>query len=137
MNHHEMVVGERYRIRYRKFDRITGNPISTKLEDGEGVLLSKYSVNVYNHMFELDNGERVWCTSNSVFELEDQKLIASILSDTEFDLGIVDEVSTFLQGLGIRNQVANSSIVIDFSGVSMMKQLLSKMYATLLLDDDL
>jgi hypothetical protein len=60
-----------------------------------------------------------------------------MLDNTEFDLGGVEEVSVFLNGIGVKNQILGSSIVIDFSGVSIMKQLLSKMYATLLLDDDL
>jgi hypothetical protein len=136
MNANDMIVGERYRIKYRKFDP-TGRPVHSKLIDGEGTLVSKYSVNMYNHIFALDNNEQVWVTSNSVFELENQKLIGVMLDNTEFDLGGVEEVSVFLNGIGVKNQILGSSIVIDFSGVSIMKQLLSKMYATLLLDDDL
>lgn len=130
-----MSVGQRYRIRYRKIDSF-GNCVGGPLIEGEGILLAKYGANHYDHLFMLDNNEQVWCTSNSVYPLSDQRLATlSILADTEFDLSVLEEVSTFLNGLGIVSTVSGPSIIIDFSGAAVLKALLRKMYSSLILDD--
>lgn len=136
MRSKDLVVGQRYRIKYRQFTATGNSNYGSPLIEGEGTLESMYDVSCYNHTFVLDNGEYVWATPNSIYELTQQSrpqsnsasIVSNILSDPD---NIVD-VKTFLSGLEIDSWIADSHLIIPPGSIMKFKNLIYTLYSDIL-----
>jgi hypothetical protein len=131
----DLVVGQRYRIKYRKFTATGNSNYGYPLTEGEGVLESMYDVSSYNHTFVLDDGEYVWATPNSIYELTSSQvpkssvsLVSDILSAPE---DVVD-VRIFLDGLGIDSWIADDHLIIPPTAILKLKNLVYTLYSDIL-----
>lgn len=136
MKSKELVVGERYRLRYRLFTPTGNTNYGYPLQDGFGTLESKYTVGGYNHTFILDDGQEVWATPNSVFKIEDSSMISkNVISDIANLLNADDaiDVTIFLSGLDIASSIVDDHLVIPPKSISKFKQLVHSLYYDILI----
>jgi hypothetical protein len=138
MKSRELVVGERYRLRYREFTQTGNCSYGQPLIDGEGVLVSMYDVSRYNHTFKLDDGSLVWATPNSVFKIEkDAKsnstiLVDDIIGDLSSSSKDAQAVKTFLSGLAIECDIVKEHLVISPNSIANLKKLIYRIYSEIL-----
>jgi len=134
----ELVVGERYRLRYREFTQTGNNSYGFPLNDGEGVLISMYDVGGYNHTFKLDNGTVVWATPNSIFKIEGNSnssstiLVDDIIGDLSAASQDAETVKTFLCGLGVDCNIVKEHLVISPDSIPNLKKLVYRIYSDIL-----
>jgi len=130
----DLVVGQRYRIKYRKFTATGNSNYGYPLTEGEGVLESMYDVSSYNHTFVLDGGEYVWATPNSIYELSPPQIPkspVSLISDILFPDDVID-VRIFLDGLGIDSWIADDHLIIPPTAILKLKNLVYTIYSDIL-----
>jgi hypothetical protein len=129
----DLVVGNRYRIRYRLFSPTNNCNYGYKLMDGEGVLSGIYTAG-YNHTFKLDDGQEVWATPNSIFELGNEPPQVSLVSDVAGVLSRSDilDIETFLTGIEIDANVVDDHLVIPPHSMLKFKNLIHNIYSRIL-----
>ena len=131
----DLLIGRRYKIKYRHFNN-HGEPVRSEgLSEGEGVLLGIQNVSYYDHTFALDDGTLVWCTSSSIKPLPESIVGIDLGNGDPADPKMAKKISLFLEGLGVSNYVQDNGIVISPRGLQAMNVLLSELYAKALLDD--
>lgn len=131
----DLVIGRRYKIKYRHFNP-NGEPVRwDALSEGEGVLVNIQNVAYYDHTFMLDDGSYVWCTSSSIKPLPEAIVGINLGNGDPVDPKMAKKISSFLEGLGVSNYVQENNVVISPRGLQAMNVLLSELYAKALLDD--
>ncbi len=138
MRSRELVIGERYRLRYREFTQTGNSSYVWPLMDGEGVLVSMYDVSGYNHTFRLDDGTLVWATPNSIFKIEKDTnsnstiLVDDIIGDLSSSSKDAEAVKTFLCGLAIECDIVKEHLVISPNSIPNLKKLVYRIYSDIL-----
>lgn len=136
MKSSHLMLGEKYRIRYRPFTQSGNINYGIPLQDGYGRLVGLYTVRGYNHTFELDDGTEVWATPNSIFPLNPEKpknsIVSDIIGEDSADSVTLKSIVAFLSGLEISSEIHSDGILISGSGVVNFKNLIMKMYSDIL-----
>lgn len=135
----DLIVGNKYQIKYRTFSANGSINYNEPLKYGIGMLVSMYDAGNYNHSFVLEsNGERVWATPNSVVKQIDGTVganvnLASDIVGPNSEVGkSLSNISSFLRGIGIHNSVVDDNIVIPHDSAVAFNKLLHKLYSDIL-----
>ena len=135
----DLVVGNKYQIKYRTFSANGSINYNEPLKYGIGMLVSMYDAGNYNHSFVLESsGERVWATPNSVVKQIDGtvgsnvNLASDIVGPNSVTGKSLANISSFLKGIGIHNKVIDDNIVIPPESAGAFNKLLHKLYSDIL-----
>lgn len=135
MKSSSLILGRKYHIKYRKFDKNGRLCYGQELTSGVGMLVGIFDVapNNHHHSFILENSdERVWATANSIIKEVDRNLFEDVSEIAFEDSESLNNISCFLDGIGVGNKVVNDTIVIPFSSVKIFNQLIHKLYSDIL-----
>lgn len=138
-------VGKRYKIKYREGNKpklVNGRYSSTDrrpLKDGYGtcIKLSRGELHA-PHIFRLDSGKDVTCTSNGVLCLADtitsppsKKFAKEIAQEIDDDtIQVLQDnlsvVQSMLEGLGVKSTIEGTKLVLSYKDAITFKVLAAK-----------